>query len=57
MTMSIDDDLFEEYLQQLADRYTAAELVEEMDLNVWDVIEMFRDKLEEGYVELDNEDN
>lgn len=55
--MSIDDDMFEEYLQQLADRYTASELVEEMDLSIWDVIEMFRDKLEEGYVQLDDEDN
>lgn len=55
--MTMDLDLFGEYLNQLAERYTASELVEEMDLDVWDVIEMFRERLEEGYVKPDKYDN
>lgn len=56
MTMSIDDDLFEEYRQQLADRYTAAELVEEMGLGVWDILEAFREHLKDNYVQPYNDD-
>lgn len=51
--MTMDLSKFEEYLNQLADRYTAPELVEEMDLDVWDIIEAFRDRLEERPINLD----
>lgn len=42
----IDPDLFEEYLKQLEDRFTAEELVFEMGLSTIDIIEAFRDHLE-----------
>lgn len=51
--MSVDDDLFEEYLLAIADRYTAAELVELLDLDVWDVIEAFRDNLRDKHLAMD----
>lgn len=52
----MDIKVFEEYLEQLADRYTASELVEELNLDVWEIIEMFRDRLEEGFVRPDRYD-
>lgn len=52
----MDLDKFQEYLNQLADRYTAPELVEEMDLDVWDIIERFRDELERGLCRPDRYD-
>lgn len=42
--MSIDDELFEEFLKNLADRYTAVELVELLELTEWDILEAFREK-------------
>lgn len=51
--MTIDDDLFEEYLNQLNDRYTSWELVELLDLTTWEVIEAFRDLLHEKHLEMD----
>lgn len=46
MTM-IDNDLLEEFLNWIADKYTAAELVEIMNLDVRDIIERFREELTE----------
>lgn len=51
--MSIDEDTFEEYLCELADRYTAEELCELLELNVWDVIEAFRDNLRDRHLAMD----
>lgn len=45
--MSINYELFEEFKAQLADRYTATELVELLELTEWDIIEMFQDKVME----------
>ena len=47
--MSIDREVLEEYKQTLADRYTAAELVELMELDVWDILEEFEEKVMELY--------
>lgn len=41
----IDLDLLDAYKARVADRYTAAELVDLLDLDVWEVIEAFDDKL------------
>lgn len=43
--MSVDYELFEEFKNQLADRYTAEELCEKLNLDVWDVIEAFQEKV------------
>lgn len=43
--MSIDTELFQEFKEQLADRYTAEELCELLQLDVWDVIEAFEEKI------------
>jgi hypothetical protein len=43
--MSIDWELFEDYKKSLADRYTAEELCELMQLDVWDVIEAFQERV------------
>lgn len=51
--MMVDLSLRDEYFKQLADRYTAAELVEEMDLDVWDVIEGFQDELIDNPIDVD----
>lgn len=51
--MMVDRDLRDEYFNQLADRYTAAELVEEMELDVWDVIEEFREELLDNPIDVD----
>lgn len=40
----LDDELVEEYLASLADKYEAAELCELLELDVWDIIEMFRER-------------
>lgn len=45
--MSMDRELLEEFKLMLADRYTAVELVELLELDVWDVIEMFEEKIVE----------
>lgn len=45
--MSIDRDLLDEYKRQIADRYTAPELVELLELDVWEVIEAFEEKVVE----------
>lgn len=37
----LDQDLVDEYKRQVADRYTAAELVDLLDLDVWEIIEAF----------------
>lgn len=43
--MSVDREIFEEYKQSLADRYTAEELCELLQLDVWDVIEAFEEQI------------
>lgn len=43
--MAIDEDILDQYKRHLADRYTAEELCELLDLDVWDIIEMFEDKI------------
>lgn len=47
INMSIDVELLEEYKLELADRYTAEELVELLQLDVWEIIEMFEDRIME----------
>jgi hypothetical protein len=51
--MMIDRSLTDEYFDQLADRYTAAELVEEMGLTTWDIIVMFEEDLIEKPIDAD----
>lgn len=41
----IDLDLLDEFKKRIADRYTASELVELLDLDVWSVIEAFEDQV------------
>lgn len=41
----IDLDLLDEYKARVADRYTATELVDLLDLDVWQIIEAFEDTL------------
>ena len=43
--MSMDRELLEEFKATLADRYTAEELCELINLDVWDILEMFEDKI------------
>lgn len=43
--MSIDYDLLEEFKKELADKYTAEELSELLELDVWDIIEAFQEKV------------
>jgi len=51
--MSLDNEEFERYLELLADIYEPEELVMELGLTVWDIIEAFRDRLEEKPLDLD----
>lgn len=45
----IDRERLDEYLALIADKYTAAEIAEILELDVWDILEMFRDELMEKY--------
>lgn len=47
--MSIDPDLLAEFKAELADRYTAEELSELLNLDVWDLLEA--DTLQEKIIE------
>lgn len=44
----LDDERVEDWLARLADKYTAIELCELLELTEWDIIEMFRDKILEA---------
>lgn len=44
----IDNDRVEVWLALLADKYSAVEIVELLELTEWDVIEAFRDKILES---------
>lgn len=41
----IDYSLLDDFKASLADRYTAVELVDLLDLNVWQIIEMFEEEI------------
>lgn len=43
----MDREVLEEFKAQLADKYTAEELCELLELDVWDIIEMFEEKIVE----------
>lgn len=43
--MSINNELFEEFRKHLADKYTAVELCELLNLSEWDLLEAFIDKV------------
>jgi hypothetical protein len=43
--MSTDTEALEEFLKQIEDHYTAAELAELLDLSAWDLIESFREEI------------
>lgn len=45
--MSLDRELLEEFKARLADRYTAYELVELLDLDVWQILEVFEEEVTE----------
>jgi hypothetical protein len=47
----IDEDIFQEFKLRLADRYTAEELCELLNLDVWDIIEAFSEKILELHIE------
>jgi hypothetical protein len=44
----LDDDLADDFLKLIADRYTPDEIVELLGLTEWDIIEAFRDKILES---------
>ena len=54
MTKMLDQEMFEDYLAILADKYEAFDLIDILDdltpLTSWDVIEAFRDKFEDIYI-------
>lgn len=50
--MTTDIDLVDEYLARIRDKYTAYELVEELDLEVDDIIEAFYDLLLERNIKI-----
>lgn len=56
----LDSEMFEEWLVNLAERYEAYDLIEMLDnqkeLKPWDILEVFRDRFFELYVQLDEED-
>lgn len=41
----IDRERVDDFLALIADKYTAVEVVEILELDVWDVLEMFREEL------------
>ena len=43
--MSMDLDLIQDYLQRVSEHYTAMELVELLDIDVWEIIDSFEDKI------------
>lgn len=43
--MSVDREVLEEFKESLADKYTAEELCELLQLDVWDIIEAFEEKI------------
>lgn len=45
----IDKERLDDFLALIADKFTASEVVEILDLDVWDVLEMFRDELIEKH--------
>lgn len=49
--MSIDDTVFEEFKKHLADKYTATELCELLELTEWDIIEAFQERVIELHLE------
>ena len=51
INMSLDEDRVDEHLRRIADHYSATDLVDLLDLSVWDILEQFRDKV----LELDND--
>lgn len=51
--MGIDLEQFEEYLNLLEDIYEPEELVLELGLTTRDIIEMFRDKIQEQPINLE----
>lgn len=55
--MTVDRELLEEFLERIADKFTAAELIELLEdagiLTVWDVIAVFEDELIEAREKLE----
>lgn len=49
----MDREMFEDYLLILADHFTAEELCTELGLDSWQIIEAFRDQLEEQPINID----
>lgn len=43
--MSKDQELIDEYLISLADRYTASELVELLGLDIWAILDNFEEEI------------
>lgn len=43
----IDNELLENFLNKIADKYTAEEVCEILELDVWDILENFREKIME----------
>lgn len=52
MIMSLDTELIEEFKNRLADRYTAVELVELMEISVEDIIEKYIEYILQFHQEL-----
>jgi len=45
----IDQERLDEFKRRLADRFTAYELVELLDLDVWSIIELFEEEVIQLY--------
>lgn len=45
----VDNDLVDDFLALIADKFTASEVCEILELDVWDILEMFRDELLEKH--------
>ena len=47
--MSDDRELIDLYLDKVADKFTAEELVELLELDVWDIIEFYQEQILENH--------
>lgn len=41
----LDQDLVEEFLTRLSEHYTAAEIVDLLDIDVWEILETYREQI------------
>lgn len=51
--VSMDRSQLQEFLERVADKYTASELVDLLDLSVWQIIDALEDEIIEGREKLE----